>query len=52
MPEFSKEESNKKRAEVNTYKSFINFIEAVFQDGNTFILWLFFTFVLSLLAFA
>ena len=45
MPEFSKEESNKKRTEVNTYKSFIDFVEAVFRDGNNFILWLFFTFV-------
>ena len=51
MPEFSEEESNKKRTEVNTYKSFIDFIESVFQDGNNFILWLFFTFVLSLLVF-
>ena len=42
MPEFSEEESNKKRTEVNTYKSFIDFVEAVFQDGNNFILWLFF----------
>ena len=52
MPEFSEEESNKNRTEVNTYKSFIDFVEAVFQDGNNFILWLFFTFVLFLLAFA
>ena len=52
MPEFSKEESNKKRTEVNTYKSFIDFVEAVLQDGNNFILWLYFTFVLFLLVFA
>ena len=51
MPEFSEEESNKKRTEVNTVKSFIDFVEAVFQDGNNFILWLFFTFVLFLLVF-
>ena len=42
MPEFSEVESNKKRTEVNTYKSFIDFVEAVFQDGKNFILWLFF----------
>ena len=41
MLEFSKEEKNKKRTEVNTYKSFIDFVKAVFQDGNIFILWLF-----------
>ena len=29
MPEFSKEESNKKRTEVNPYKSFIDFVGAV-----------------------
>ena len=52
MPEFSEEESNKKRTEVNTYKSLIDFVEAVFQDGNNFILWLSFTFVLFLLLFA
>lgn len=51
MPEFSEEESNKKRTEVNTHKPFINFAEAVFQDGKSFILWLFFTFVLFLLVF-
>ena len=52
MPEFSEEESNKKGTEVNAYKSFIDFVEAVFQDGNNFSLLLFFTFVLSLLVFA
>ena len=52
MPEFSEEESNKKQPEVNnSYKSFIDFAEAVFQDGNTFTLWLFFTFVLSIFLF-
>ena len=43
MLEFSKEEKNKKRTEVNTYKYFIDFVKAVFQDGNIFILWLFWT---------
>ena len=52
MPAFSEEESNKKRTEVNTYKSLIDFVEAVFQDDNNFILWLSFTFMLFLLLFA
>ena len=52
MPEFSEEKSNKKRTEVNTYKSVIDFVESVFQDGNNFILWLFFAFVFSLVVFA
>ena len=46
------EKSNKKRTKVNTYKSFIDFVEAVFQDGNNMILWLFLSFVLLLLVFA
>ena len=52
MTEFSEEESNKKRTEVNTYKSFIDFVESVFQDGNNFILWLSFAFVFFLVVFA
>ena len=52
MPEFSEEESNKNRTEVNTYKSFIDCVESVFQDGNNFILWLFFAFVFFLVVFA
>ena len=52
IPEFSEEKSNKKRTGVNTYKSFIDFVESVFQDGNNFILWLFFAFVFSLVVFA
>ena len=46
------EKSNKKRTKVNTYKSFIDFVEAVFQEGNNMILWLFLSFVLLLLVFA
>ena len=52
MQGFSEEESNKKRTKVNTYKSLIDFVEAVFQDGNNLILWLFSSFVLLLLVFA
>ena len=52
MQGYSEEESNKKETKVNTYKSFIDFVEAVFQDGNNLILWLFLSSVLLLLVFA
>ena len=52
MQGYSEEESNKKETKVNTYKSFIDFVESVFQDGNNLILWLFLSSVLLLLVFA
>ena len=51
MPEFSEEESNKKRTEVNTYNLSL-ILSRLFLGSDTFILWLYLTFVLSVLVFA
>ena len=51
MPEFSEEESNKKGTEVNTYNLSL-ILSRLFLGGDTFILWLYLTFVLSVLVFA